>query len=150
MTHREYIVKLGGVIANFNQLLFKQVTATGQAAEVLILDVIERVRNTGKDAKGNSFSPYSDKYKKMRSKKGRETGFKNFEMTTQMWKDFQNRDKKVDDSGISITQKGTSEQFKINYQSEYEKKSIIDISKKEEEKYVDNINKAVYKILDIK
>ena len=144
---KEYVFKLEGLANNLNKELLAKVSAQGKATENLTLDVVERVRDTGKSFDGSSFTPYSAGYKKQRQKKGRSINFKNFEMTTQMWKDFGVKEKKIDETGITIVQKGSSEQYKIDFQSEYEKKSIIAPSQKEIDKWWEDVNEEFMKLL---
>jgi len=57
------------------------------------------------------------------------------------------KEKKIDETGIIIVQKGSSEQYKMDFQSEYEKKSIIAPSQKEIDKWWEDVNEEFMKLL---
>jgi len=61
MTSQEYIFQLNKQASQLTKELFQTITAKGKEAEVLTLDILERVRDTGKNAKGSNFKPYSSK-----------------------------------------------------------------------------------------
>jgi len=103
------------------------------------------------------FSPYSDNYKKYLAKKNRDTKsglkfVKNFELTGQMWANFgtsESVDVEKNGNIIKVTLKGgnSDSQNKIDWNSNREKKSIIEPTEEELKQANEDFNNELIKIL---
>ena len=89
-------------------------------------------------------------YKRIRELENLQTDFKDFHFTGSMWKDFRVTGFAKTTTTITFKQSGTSEQYKIDANSEREGKSIIAPSKQELDKWAKTVQFEVNKILDIK
>jgi len=91
--------------------------------------ISNRVELKGEDSEGNKFTEYSKGYKKSREKKGKQTDFKDFSFTRDMWLNFDVVRKEKD--AVYLGGKSKSSQDKIDWSTMYEEISIIAANKEE-------------------
>lgn len=146
-------ISLDKYIKDLKELPKEMRVFLSKQAEIISLDaaaeIQERVQQTGKDFRGNPFSDYSEAYKKFRQKKGKESAFKNFTFTTEMWNKFGIVKQSFSKKGVVVKLGGKNRdsQIKINVNSKREGISIIEISKKEEDKITKFFDKRWHKFL---
>jgi hypothetical protein len=100
--------------------------------------VQQRVEHRGQTAEGGQFSSYKPSYAAKRKAAGRQTGYKDFSFSRQMWKSFGVKERKQSLFGTDVTLRmGDESRGKITNQglleahSEREGISIIAMSKDE-------------------
>ena len=83
MTIDEYSSRINGVITDLEGGIFSTIMVA--LANDAIAMIKSRVVNTGKNAKGEPFKPYSKGYLNYKKSLGRYRGFVDFSLTTRMW-----------------------------------------------------------------
>jgi hypothetical protein len=87
----------------------------------------------GERADGGSFKPYAELTKKIRASKGKQTNFKDFTFTGEMWRNFGEKgtSKSGNEVKITIGGKTSDSEYKISENTEREEFSIIKPSESE-------------------
>lgn len=143
MTPSEAVIRLRG----FKNWLLNEFQRDIYVREVqrLTAQITNRVQNKGKDAFGGMFTPYSEKYKKKREKRGMQTAYKNFTFEGFMWRDF--GIKKAEKNKVILGGKTEDGQDKIYWNSQREKKKIIQPSQEEIKFLTKQVNDAIMQAL---
>jgi hypothetical protein len=143
MKPEEAIIRLRG----FRNWLLNEFQRDVYVREIngMTSQIINRVQGKGKDAFGGMFTPYSEKYKKKREKRGMQTAYKNFTFEGFMWRDF--GIKKAEKNKVILGGKTEDGQDKIYWNSQREKKNIIQPSQEEIKFLTKQVNDAILQAL---
>lgn len=125
-----YALKINAGIQSFDDAIMQRFRS------IISMDltaIIEQRVLTGKNKDGGGWKPYAEKTKDIRRKAGKETEFKNFEFTGEMWRKFGEKSSSKTEKTLSVTIGGTNadSQMKIDDNSEREGMVIIEPSQSE-------------------
>lgn len=151
MTLEQYIEQLK--LTRQEVLMWAIETAQEVAEFDAAAQIVSRVQETGKDAKGNAFSEYSEAYKKWKKeKRGQINDFKDFTLEGEMWGEFGIISTKTTNRNIKIKLGGRNADSakKINYNSAREKISIIEISEAESAHVINVFDNKLFQFLQIR
>lgn len=116
-----------------------------------------RIKNNPKGKNGESkfkngkpkVTTYYENYKDFRQKQGCESSFVNLDLTGELQRDLANGLYKIDSNNFSLTVKQDINSKKIEGNEKRFGKEIFDLTKEEEEKLIDIIDKELQRWLEI-
>jgi hypothetical protein len=151
MSLNEYIKKFDEFQKSLPEMLMAEVVGTVGAD--IRATVANRVITTGNKGSGGRFTPYKPKkdgsmgsYAELRRLKGLQVIYKDFSFSGGMWRSFNVVDSELYKTGFKVRFGGTGDPINqniINWQSEREKESIIDMTNLETEALGKRIDKIV-------
>ena len=142
-------------IKHLDDVIKKLETEVAQVLEIkwgkdMVGRIQKRVDTDRKTATGGTFSPYNPSYLKWKQDKKEFIGNKkNFTLTGNMWKGFgvTNSDKTGQTFSVDLKGRDTDSQDKIEWNTKFEERSIIEASKEEEKKQQDFFNEWLNEFL---
>lgn len=147
MTIEEAIERLQQVSTGFEKIVLDLLLAEGFSANALIN---KRVELSGIDADGGFFSDYSEGYAKKRAKEGRQTSYKDFSFTRELWKSIGVTLQATQQGKVVVVYepKDQTNKDKLRYLEQQEGKSILELSKEEEDKIAQVIDLRLTNLLN--
>lgn len=137
-----YIEGITRLIVKLPQELQTMLSVAAKDAKALIED---RVTKRGIAADGEAFTPYSESWAKVRAKKPRQTEYKDFLYTGNMWRGAGTKTLTPTEATVGAS---SADVHKIEHNNEREKKEIFDLSEKERELIARNIETKLAALLN--